>query len=210
MTEPADALSDVRAALVRPPSDGDGPGLKRSAVAAMLSPDRRLWLIQRAARAGDPWSGHLGFPGGREEDADDDLLATAVRETWEELGVDLAGAELLGRLDDLRARPVRALLVRPFVFQLRDVPRLSPNHEVDAVLTVSLDTLLSGVGRGRMRWPVDSVGPMQLPKVDVEGPVPLWGLTLRMVDDLLHRLDGRGTGLARPAQPGTVRSPRLA
>lgn len=190
----ADEVADVRRALARPPVTVDAPGLVRSSVAAILSPGRRLWFIQRAQRPGDPWSGHVGFPGGREHPEDPDLLAVAVRETREELGVDLREAELLGALDDLRTRPVRSMMVRPWVFRVHAEPVFQPNYEVAGVLSVSLDRLLAGEGRGRMYWP----GPVgvPLPCVDLEGQ-RLWGLTLQMVDDLLDRLDGRGRGLAR-------------
>ncbi|MCB9679871.1 MAG: CoA pyrophosphatase [Alphaproteobacteria bacterium] len=191
-----DELADVRTALHRAPVRQDEPGLARSAVAALLTPGRRVWFIRRADRAGDPWSGHVGFPGGRAQASDADLLATAVRETSEEVGVDLSRAELLGQLDDIRTRPVRSMMVRPYVFRLDDVPVWRPNHEVAALHAISLDDLLGSRGRGTMRWPA-RVG-MTLPRVDFDG-VRLWGLTLMMVDDLLDRIDGRGLGLDRPA-----------
>ena len=53
-------------------------------------------FIHRAVRVGDTWSGQIAFPGGRREPGDADLLATAIRETLEEIGVDLSGAERLG------------------------------------------------------------------------------------------------------------------
>ena len=190
-----DELDDVRRALARPPQDLHDTVPHHSAVAAVFTPGRRLWLIRRAERRGDPWSGHLGFPGGRAEPEDGSLLETALRETREELGVTLPDASLLGRLDDVRTRPVRSLIVRPWVFAVDRVPDWRPNVEVAEVLPLSLDALLAGEGRGSMRWP----GPVgvSLPAVDVAGK-RLWGLTLAMVDDLLDRLDGRGTGLVRP------------
>ncbi len=57
-------------------------------------------FIKRAQQAGDPWSGQIALPGGRREPADADLLATAVRETREETGIELTGVEQLGALDD--------------------------------------------------------------------------------------------------------------
>src|SRR5262245_4891896 len=76
-------------------------------------------FIHRAVRVGDTWSGQIAFPGGRREPRDRDLLATAIRETHEEIGVDLASAERLGVLDDLHPRtPVLPpVVVRPFVFR---------------------------------------------------------------------------------------------
>jgi 8-oxo-dGTP pyrophosphatase MutT (NUDIX family) len=190
-----DPIADVRLALAREAATVDDPTLARSAVSMLLTPGRRVWFIRRAERLGDPWSGHLGFPGGREQPGDHDLLTCAVRETWEELGVDLRAAELLGRLDDLRVRPVRTLMVRPFVWWLDHEPTFRPNHEVQSVHALGLDRLLAGVGRSTMRWP--PVVGLTLPSLEFDG-LRLWGLTLAMVDDLLHRLDGRGVGLARP------------
>lgn len=189
-----DELADVRAALTQPSVSLARQPLKRSAVAMMLSPGRQVWFIRRADRAGDPWSGHVGFPGGREQAGDPDLLAVAMRETREELGVDLSQAELLGALDDLQSRPVPNLMVRPYVFRLDRVPPFVPNHEVASVHALELDALLANRGRGTMRWP-GQLG-VTLPRVDFDG-VRLWGLTLRMVDDLLHRVDGRGIGMNR-------------
>src|SRR5262249_61528888 len=59
-------------------------------------------IIKRAERPGDHWSGHLALPGGRAQDEDADLIATAARETYEEVGIDLLeGGEFIGRLEIL-------------------------------------------------------------------------------------------------------------
>ncbi len=196
-------LPRVRDALARPPkriprSSGTPP--PEAAVAAVLYgqdlTDLQLLFIQRATVEGDPWSGHVAFPGGRRERGDGTLLDTAIRETWEELGLDLSPADHLGMLDEIgpvsRSRP---LVVQPHVFHLPDVPPLHPNREVAGVLRLSLVDLLANEGRGSMpfEWNGQS---MELARVDVSDQ-RLWGMTLRIVDDLLHRLDGAGTGLTR-------------
>ena len=66
--------------------------------------DPEIVFIERAQVLGDPWSGHIAFPGGRCEPGDQLPLDTAVRETEEEIGVDLSAGQLLGRLDDLTGR----------------------------------------------------------------------------------------------------------
>src|SRR5450631_3467354 len=92
------------------------PDRPQAAVALLLvsRPDRLL-LIRRAEREGDPWSGHLAFPGGKREAEDASLLVTAIRETAEEVGLRLAPESLLARLADVRAR-VNGYRVAQFVF----------------------------------------------------------------------------------------------
>lgn len=102
-------------------------------MAVVLTPDPdSVLLIRRADREGDRWSGHIALPGGRWQPEDPDLVATARRETFEEVGVDLSGVEPIGVLDDLAPRTsvLPPILVRPFVFVLPAPKPLHPNHEV--------------------------------------------------------------------------------
>lgn len=164
--------------------------IPRAAVAAIFRPGFDLLFIRRSEREGDPWSGHMAFPGGRASPEDRDLRATAEREVREEVGLDLSGAELLGRLNELatprRARTVPRLVVTPFVFRLERSPPLQANHEVAEYHWFSLDRLRSGEGRGTMDylWQGDTI---TLPCVRLDGTC-IWGLTLMLVDDLLERL----------------------
>lgn len=187
----------LRQAVQRPPLrvDEDVP---HAAVAAIVDARGDLLFMHRAEHEHDPWSGHLSFPGGRVEPEDAGALHGAIRETHEEVGLALSPDQLLGRLDDLSTRPVRRhLVIEPFLFYVPELGSLHLNEEVQAVHRVSLDDLLAGVGRAS--FPFDYRGQIvDLPCVDVEGR-RLWGLTLRIVDDLLNRLDGRGIGLERPA-----------
>lgn len=194
-------LDDVRAALARTPLTLEASA-GFAAVAAVLAPSERtgdleLLLLRRAEHPDDPWSGHLSFPGGGVERGEDPLAA-AIREAYEEVALELPPDRVLGRLDDLATvggRP--GMVIRPFVFALdRPVPPLLPNPaEVADTLLVGLDRLLANVGRGPMEWQHGATR-LTLPRVDLDGH-RLWGLTLRMVDDLLHRVDGGGIGLAR-------------
>lgn len=90
-----------------------------AAVSVIIAPDPdAVLLIRRAERAGDPWSGHIGLPGGRQDASDGDLSDTALRETSEEIGWPLDRRQLLGALPDVWPRtPLpRLIVVRPFVF----------------------------------------------------------------------------------------------
>ena len=190
-------LSDLRRVLERPPKGTRLRGVRRAAVAAVLSGDLEFLLMRRAEIKGDPWSGHMSFPGGRVEPTDSTPLDTAIRETMEELALDLTGVEIMGELDSISTpMGLTALVVHPFLFYLPSLPPLKRSpHEVASTHLLSLEVLLSGEGRGEFKHGYRGLK-FTFPCVDFEGQ-RLWGLTLRIVDDLLDRLDGRGKGIAR-------------
>lgn len=125
-----------------------------AAVAVILRPSAisgaELLLIRRAEREGDPWSGQIGLPGGRIDPADPSLEATAIRETYEEVGIDLVRAgEILGPLDELRPRTphLPPIIVRPFVAVVHEAVELRPNREVAEARWVAVDALLAPTAR---------------------------------------------------------------
>jgi len=74
----------------------DDPAQGRAAVAIVVregTDGPQVLLIRRADHPGDAWSGHMAFPGGREDPQDENLLATAIRETLEEVGLDPASQD---------------------------------------------------------------------------------------------------------------------
>jgi 8-oxo-dGTP pyrophosphatase MutT (NUDIX family) len=201
---------DVRRALrLRPPlcvSDA----AQRAAVAMILREGGRgleTLFIRRAEHPEDPWSGQMGFPGGRAEAGDADLTGTAVRETAEEIGIDLGlEAELLGGLDEIRAmarmRPVD-LAITPFVFRLHAPVKPCLSGEVVAIHWLGLDDLLDPAHRTSMDYRHEGTL-LQFPCTKV-GDVVIWGLTYRMLTGFEKRLGpapaapaaetGRGEGL---------------
>ncbi len=172
-------------------ADGSGP---RAAVAMLLRDGAtgvELLLIRRAEHERDPWSGHVGFPGGRAEPEDPNLEATAVRETAEETGIDLArDARLLGRLDDLRAmargRPVD-LVISPFVFQLVSPVEGAPSHEVVSLHWLPLAVLLDPALRASLDVQHEGAT-VRLPSLQAGGLV-IWGLTYRMFTNFAELLE---------------------
>lgn len=182
------ALVRENATLARPEPE---PGHLIAAVAAVVRPGDALdvLLIRRATSPADPWSAHMAFPGGKLDQGDENLLATALRETREEVGVDLLDrAEYLGQLpivDGLRHG--RALQIHPFVFALTETVEFQPNHEVDGVFWVGLDSLLDG-SRATTVVQESNGNRFRFPAWDVDGH-PVWGLTYRMLRSLLTALE---------------------
>lgn len=178
-----------RLAAHRPVTGGDDPALIWAAVSVVLvpSPDAVL-VIRRAERPGDPWSGHMALPGGRREPGDSDLLATAVRETLEEVGLRLERHQLLGSLDDVvpRIAVLPPIAVRPFVFSLPDRPPLTPNPEVADVRWVPLDHLLDPETYHSARLDVRGA-PREVPAYRLEETI-VWGMTERILTGLLEQL----------------------
>jgi 8-oxo-dGTP pyrophosphatase MutT (NUDIX family) len=167
----------------------DDPSLLWAAVAIIISPDPdSILLIRRADRSGDPWSGHMAFPGGRREPKDADLVATSIRETMEEVGVELQRANLAGRLEDVVPRTPRLppIAVRPFVFLLQGRPDMRLNQEVAQASWVPLDRLT----RADTRHPVHlDVGgeSRQVQAYQLENAI-VWGITERILTNLLRQL----------------------
>ena len=128
--------------------------------------------------------GEISFPGGRAEDDDADLLATALRETDEEIGLPPGAVQVLGAL---QPTPTIATgyAVYPFVGLIEPGRqwKLSP-REVDRVLELPIGALRSGHGRRsllRRGLPIRT-------ETYVVGDDLIWGATARILDDLLVRL----------------------
>jgi len=166
------------------------PADRKAAVAAILrehSGGAELLFIRRAEHPRDPWSGQMGLPGGRVEPADASPLDAALRETLEEIGLDLAAlGRPLGRLSEVRTHlPLGSVphSVVPFAFSVDGDPRLAPNEEVQEALWVPLSFLADGRNRNSFTW-VRKGLPLPMPCIRFEGRV-IWGLTLRIVDELV-------------------------
>ncbi|HEY6079560.1 MAG TPA: CoA pyrophosphatase [Polyangiaceae bacterium] len=187
MSEPSD-LARVRAALARRSSLAlELP--RRAAVALLLTEQAgslAVLLVRRAERAGDPWSGHMALPGGHFHDDDGDLLVTARRETHEEVGLDLGGAELLGSLDDITPLRSSGLAVRPFVFWLSGPVTLGLSPEVSETHWVALEVLAQGSLREMREVEVQSQR-LSVPAYVIEQRV-VWGMTFRLLEDFLARI----------------------
>jgi len=143
--------------------------------------------MRRSERAGDRWSGHVSLPGGREEPGDPDLATTAVRETLEEVGVDLRrAARPLGRLEPTRAvarGKILPMTITPFVFALVADAPLVLAEEAESAFWLPLDSAVSGALDDTYVYRLGPL-PLRLPCWRHQGYV-VWGLTYQMLRGLL-------------------------
>jgi 8-oxo-dGTP pyrophosphatase MutT (NUDIX family) len=183
-------IEDIRQRLAgRTPRLLTDDSKTQAAVALVLhqgSDALRLLFIERSKREGDPWSGHIAFPGGKVEACDRDPRSAAERETLEEIGLDLGGATYLGRFDDLTGLTL-PVLVSGFVFAVEKPGALVLNDEVREAFWRTLEELADAErwiehrvhygGADHVHAAIDVLGP---------GRPLLWGLTYRFVVQLLQ------------------------
>jgi 8-oxo-dGTP pyrophosphatase MutT (NUDIX family) len=166
-------------------------GRRHAAVALVLRESARgepeVLFIERAHHEGDPWSGHMAFPGGGVEPGDADAQAAAERETFEEVGIHLGDAERIGRLDDKEGNPLTQprLVISAYVFRVRSAVDPVPNHEVREAFWFPVAGLLDParhvdyrIPRGGPAFPGILVG---VPKRHV-----VWGLTYNFLESFFH------------------------
>ncbi|HEX5657326.1 MAG TPA: CoA pyrophosphatase [Polyangiales bacterium] len=185
--------STLESAVIAVAPEVEHPVQRRAAVSVILrGPEPEILFIRRAEHPNDPWSGHMAFPGGREEPGDGTLLNTAIRETREELSLDLeASARLIGRLDELPAvaRGKRTgLTISPYVFEVLEGSEttLRGNYEVAETVWTPLEPLFRG--QSATKFPYELAGNrVELPAHDVGGRI-VWGLTHRMLEMLFAQL----------------------
>jgi len=168
---------------------------EKAAVAVVLREGSRsaeVLLIERAHHPDDPWSGHMAFPGGRMEQGDGSTRTTAARETFEEVGVSLDGAEYLGHVDELTGnrRVTPRLVVSAHAFHVTEHQdfALDPG-EVQQAFWFPLAGLHDR--ERQVEHVVESMPDVRFPGVVVGQPDRhiVWGLTFRFLDRMLHLIE---------------------
>jgi len=139
-------------------------------------------LGRRADREGDPWSGQIALPGGRHHEGEGSLLETALRETREEMGLDLRGrAEILGHMAPRSPGNVPEMLVVPFVALASEDLAPVAGPEMSETFWVPLADLPRTWGRVTVPT---AVGDLTVPAY-LYGDRVIWGFTYRVIEELL-------------------------
>lgn len=177
------------------PKEVKDPHRRHAAVAMILKQGKNdrgidVLFMQRTEHDADPWSGNLAFPGGKIDEEDGNPLKAAIRETQEEIGVDLARADLIGQLDDI-AGAYLPVTVSCYVFLLSEYePEMILNEEVRETFWFPLKELGQPERHqtARVNW---NNGLRLVPGIDLlgkRGPA-LWGITYRLVMQFLDLID---------------------
>jgi 8-oxo-dGTP pyrophosphatase MutT (NUDIX family) len=151
-----------------------------------------ILFIERAEKEGDPWSGHMAFPGGRVDLPDESPEQAAVRETLEEVGLSLAAGERLGRLDDLEGRHAGrppGLVISAFVYHVPEPGSLvMQTSEVREAFWVPVRELVEPARQVRRAF--HGTGSFEFPGIVVGEPDRhvVWGLTYRFLEVFFRAL----------------------
>ncbi len=118
---------------------------KKAAVLALFYPDihnETKFLLTLRASYGGTHASQISFPGGKFDVSDVDLKSTALRETFEEVGIAANQVQILKQMSDTFIPPSN-FLVSPFIGIHHETPVFNYNHEVEALIEVKLTDLLN-------------------------------------------------------------------
>ena len=162
----------------------DAPGTKDAAVLVPLHGDPLTAVFTERRDDLRRHAGEISFPGGRQDEPDEDLRMTALREAEEEIGLPASEVELVGALPPVGTF-VTGYRIYPFVGLIRSGHEWRPQEtEVAQVLEFSLRDLAAGHEMKRL---VRKGVPIKTPTYTVDGHL-VWGATGRIVQSLLERL----------------------
>ncbi len=158
---------------------------RRAAVAMILHGEGQameMLLIRRAEHDGDPWSGDLGFPGGKVDFEDTSDRAAAERETLEETGLQLGDESFIGQLDDI-AGAYLPVNVACFIYHLREPGPITLNHEIADYWWIPLCRFFEPERHRRVTFTYRNKHRAR-PVIDLVEPEHpfLWGITYRIIE----------------------------
>ena len=148
-----------------------------------------IYFIKRAEFPDDKFSGHVAFPGGKRIEGDFTPLDTAVRETFEEIGVDIINnGEILGNLDAVNpfTPSVSHYIVCPYVSILYEDVEFTKNYEVDDIFWVPILHLINPKNRDvRVRYRDGNEINDYIFKYE---NYIIWGLTGRILNQFFNKI----------------------
>jgi 8-oxo-dGTP pyrophosphatase MutT (NUDIX family) len=129
-------------------------------------------------------AGEISFPGGRMSIHDNSLIETAIRETYEEIGLLVSKENVLGCLDPINTFTTKILIFPFVVIMTSELRKLIPNEEVEEIIEIPLEKLMKAIEID----PEHSSSSYEMFKFSVEGHL-IWGATARILKNLLEVIE---------------------
>jgi 8-oxo-dGTP diphosphatase len=168
---------------LRPVSCEQGANASVAVILKLESGRLHVLFVRRVQNSRDPWSGQMALPGGKREPKDKNLKETVIRETLEETKIDLLqNCQFLGVMGVFQSKPRPEIKVLPFVILAEKEPSIVLNEkELEEYFWIPLEELVRNRATAKF-----SFG--EVPAFIV-GSTIVWGLTYRIVEDLMHCLE---------------------
>lgn len=158
---------------------------KKAAVLALFYPDKnnqtRFLLTERASYNG-AHSSQISFPGGKIDEHDKNLQETALRETYEEVGVSSKSIKIIRQTSDAYIPPSN-FLVAPFIGITKNTPIFTPNEEVAQVIEVLLSDLLDDTNLTQVAMETSYMKNIDVPCFKLNNYI-VWGATAMMLSEI--------------------------
>ena len=162
---------------------------KRAAVLALFYPNQTqkttLLLTQRASYKGTH-SAQISFPGGKIEKSDTNLTETALRETYEEVGVSISSIQIIRELTDVYIPPSN-FLATPFMGFAEQQPKFVLNHEVENIIEITIDDLLDDNNISTINLTTSYMKNIDVPCFKINNHI-IWGATGMMLSEIKELL----------------------
>ena len=162
---------------------------RKAAVLALFYPNKNnettILLTQRASYKGTH-SSQISFPGGKIEKEDNSLETTAIRETYEEVGVQSSSIEIIRELTDVYIPPSN-FLATPFLGFVNQRPNFNLNYEVDKSIEVLVSDLLNDTSFTSIKMNTSYMDNIEVPCFKLEDYV-VWGATAMMLSEIKELL----------------------
>ena len=158
---------------------------RKAAVLALFYPNSKketcFLLTQRASYKGIH-SAQISFPGGKKDTEDENLEKTALRETFEEVGVAERSVEIIRELTDVYIPPSN-FLATPFLGYVNQQPNFNLNYEVEQTIEVLLRDLLSETNLTVIKMNTSYMDNVEVPCFKLDGYI-VWGATAMMLSEI--------------------------
>lgn len=158
---------------------------KKAAVLALFYPNKRnetsILLTQRASYKGTH-SAQISFPGGKVEKTDKNLQETALREAFEEVGIQKEDVTVIREMTDVYISPSN-FLATPFIAYANAEPKYLINHEVDSIIEITVNDLLSESSITSITMNTSYMDNIDVPAFSINSKI-IWGATGMMLSEI--------------------------